>query len=171
MKQSGLLIRSVSFQQLDRIWPQLMRTFPDHQFSILTHQHSLETAAGYAEVVEVIPYPSKGSFQFWRLPYPVRSRQWDLVIVPVGNSSGSGFLNVYLAAMAMSAKQRFQVNLAGEFRPVRCITIFILFLRNVSFAAVALPAAICLWMVWLFCFILVLAAQRHRHPCSPGGKW
>ncbi|MTV49654.1 hypothetical protein GJ688_11780 [Heliobacillus mobilis] len=153
-KKWCLLIRSVPFQQLDKIVPKVKEKFPEVQLAVLTHRHGVEMASKYQEVDEVIPYLETGSFDRSRLPEAVRSRSWDAVIAPVANESGSGFHNVLHCALAVPAKQHWMVNLPGEMTPIQSSKILWQTLRNGFYAFVAVLAASVLWLPWVVAFSL-----------------
>jgi hypothetical protein len=104
--QNLLLIRSISFQQLDLLMPQLKEVFPQHKFALLTHPHGVSIAQKSPAIDEVVPYPHKGTFQFWRTAPLLKGKAFDTVIIPVGSLSGGGFFNVIMYAASIPARQR-----------------------------------------------------------------
>ncbi|MZP29443.1 hypothetical protein GTO91_06960 [Heliobacterium undosum] len=164
-----LLIRSVPFQQLDKIVPALVRQYPGMKLAVLTHSHGREMAASYREVDEVLIYPEVGSFDQAKVPEAVRSRQWDMVVTPVANVSGSGFYNVLRFGLAIPARQHAQVNLPGHFSQLTAAGLAWTGLRNGAFALVAALAAALLWLPWWLLFsLLSLVTPRKRENPGPG---
>ena len=59
-----LIIRSVSFQQLDKNLPAVKDLFPGHKISILTHEHGALLARKYRDVETVYIYPFREGFRY-----------------------------------------------------------------------------------------------------------
>ncbi|MBF0566492.1 MAG: hypothetical protein HQK89_14775 [Nitrospirae bacterium] len=112
-----LIIRSCSFQHLDRVIERLKGDFPEAKFAVLTHVHGKEMAATYTNVSRVIVYPYVKSFSFTRLPQELRYADFDVVIVPVSNVSGAGFLNVFLFSLRIRSIKRYIINIRLELKP------------------------------------------------------
>jgi hypothetical protein len=107
-----LVVRSVSFQQLDASLEAVRARFPSHAIDVLTHEHGRELAASYRTVDSVIVYPEPGPFTrgAWRPPPGVT---WDVVVVPVANLTGAGFANVFDFARPLGPSV-YRCNLAGD---------------------------------------------------------
>ncbi|ABZ83334.1 hypothetical protein HM1_1242 [Heliomicrobium modesticaldum Ice1] len=157
-----LVIRSVPFQQMDKIIPALTREFPGHRLAVLTHPHGVQMASSYAEVDEVIPYSQPGSFDREYIPEAVKARVWDVVIVPVANVSGSGFYNVLRFGAAIAALSRFLINLPGELKPFTPGGLIWGGSVNGMRALLAAVGAAILWLPWWLVFSLasVLIPQK-----------
>ena len=121
---------------MDGVMETLRRDFPDASITILTHAHGQAQARKYSLVhgeVRVAVYPHRGNFSFFRPPGELgadisgpcgldpdcsdglgpektESKPFDAVVVPVGNDSGSGFLNVFLFTLRVRAGRRFMCN-------------------------------------------------------------
>jgi hypothetical protein len=121
--KTALVIRSSSFQHMDGVMDTLRRDFSDADVTILTHAHGAAQARKYAHAygkVRVAVYPHRGNFSFFRPPgltgtadydsCGLPAEPFDAVIIPVGNDSGSGFLNVFLFTLRVRANRRFMCN-------------------------------------------------------------
>lgn len=114
-----LIIRSVSFQQLDKSLVAVRQRFPGAELHLLTHSHGLEQAAGYKDIVRVIDYGSRKNFSSHHIPSSLAGGvSYDAIIVPVTNITGVGFLNVLGVAFRIDSKQVFICNLVSDFREV-----------------------------------------------------
>lgn len=118
-----LIVRSASFQQLDKSLPVLLERFPDHKVTMLTHEHGVEMARKYEAIDQVEAYPYRGGFRYFNKVKFRRDKPFDTVIIPVSNLSGSGFYNVLLFSLSIPAKQRYLCNLVSEIRPVSAFSI------------------------------------------------
>ncbi|MBM7866714.1 hypothetical protein GTO89_08155 [Heliobacterium gestii] len=164
-----LLIRAVSFQQIDKIVPALVQEYPGMKLAILTHAHGRDMAAGYGEVDEVLVYPEVGSFDPAKVPEAVRSRRWDTVVAPVANVSGSGFYNVLRFSLAIPARQHVQINLPGQLSPLTSAGLMATGARNGAFTLLAALAAALLWLPWLIVFsLMALFVPHKREELGPG---
>lgn len=109
-----LVIRSVSFQQLDVSLMSIKARFPGHQIDVLTHEHGRLRAEKCPGVSAVVVYPSSGPFRrgLWRPA--TEGPRYDTVVVPVANASGAGFANVFDFARALAPARVHRCNLIGE---------------------------------------------------------
>jgi len=121
--QDILIIRSASFQQLDKNLPEIIRRFPNCRVSLLTHEHGVEPAKKYKELDQIYVYPHKSSFHPGRRVPELNGKTFDLVIVLVANVSGAGFLNVLRFALTIRAGRYYICNLVSNIREVRPATI------------------------------------------------
>lgn len=113
-----LIIRSVSFQQLDLNLAAIKKQYRDCRFSVLTHEHGLLLAQKYQDIAQVYVYPFKEGFSFLRPVKELQGKVFDTVIIPVSNLSGAGFLNVLFFSLTIKCKSRIICNLISELRPV-----------------------------------------------------
>ncbi|KGR90096.1 hypothetical protein CD30_13620 [Ureibacillus massiliensis 4400831 = CIP 108448 = CCUG 49529] len=111
MTKRLLIIRSASMQQLDKNLPEIVKTFPEYQIDMLTHEHSVKLVEKYDVIKNVIVYPYNGSFDVNR---KVDVDTYDAVLVPVTNLSGSSFYNVLNFSLTIKAEKRFICNLVSE---------------------------------------------------------
>jgi hypothetical protein len=113
-----LIIRSVSFQQLDLNLAAITERYRGCRISILTHEHGLLLAQKYQDIDQVYVYPFKEGFNFLRPVKELRGKVFDTVIIPVSNLSGAGFLNVLFFSLTIKCQSRTICNLVSELRPV-----------------------------------------------------
>ena len=113
-----LIIRSVSFQQLDLNLAAIAERYRGCRISILTHEHGLLLAQKYQDIDHVYVYPFKEGFSFLRPVKELRGKVFDTVIIPVSNLSGAGFLNVLFFSLTIKCQSRIICNLVSELRPV-----------------------------------------------------
>ena len=115
-----LIIRSVSFQLLDRQLPKILKHFGEkEEYDLLTHSHSINRAEKYEKFSEIIDYKTKGDFSFWKIPESLKDKVYDAVIVPLSNLSGAGFLNVFLLSLRIKSKSIFIINSQGKIKRLK----------------------------------------------------
>lgn len=124
-KKKLLVIRSVSFQQLDKNILRILERFPvsEYDYSLLTHTHGTNRARKYEMVTEILDYGSRGNFSFFHIPSALKGKRFDTVVVPVTNITGTGFLNVLSMTLRLKTGNVSICNLVSEFRPVSRIKI------------------------------------------------
>jgi len=120
-KKKVLIIRSVSFQQLDKNLPVILKSFNNSEFYILTHSHGIENCKKYRGIKEIIEYKSKKNFS----PFKTNNlkKKFDTVIYLVSNIAGYGFFNVSLLAHKLNTKEVFQCNINSELKKTSKYTI------------------------------------------------
>jgi len=119
-KKRILIVRSVSLQLLDRLLPEVFRIFGiDNEYILLSHSHAVERCKKYKGISNIIGYSEKGDFKFGKLPEDVKEGVFDIIIVPVSNFTGAGFLNVFYMAAKIKSKEIFMLNVKGELRRIR----------------------------------------------------
>ncbi len=139
MEKKILIIRSVSFQQLDKNLTQVKETFPapGTTFYLLTHSHGIERAGKYGLFSEIIDYQSRKDFSFFHLPQRLKKEKFHAVIIPVTNRTGAGFLNVFATALRIKAEKIYCCTLASEIRQVPRKEIVSRLLKATFFSALA----------------------------------
>lgn len=115
---NALIIRSASFQQLDQNLPELLAAFPDHRFDMLTHEHGMKLALKYQDLNRIISYSHSGSFSIRRREPGLRGIRYDVVIIPVANLTGAGFLNVLFFSLTIKTNRRFLCNMVSDIKRV-----------------------------------------------------
>lgn len=133
-----LIIRSVSFQQLDKNLVAIREHFPDHKLSLLTHEHGLLLAQKYKDIDQIYVYPYKESFSYRRKVKELQDKEFDTVIIPVTNLSGAGFLNVFLFSLSLKTKKRLVCNVISGLGEVSRIHILLMGLRDKLFSLLSL---------------------------------
>jgi hypothetical protein len=128
-----LIIRSAGFQQIDQNLPRLQERFPECQVTLLTHSHGVQMAEKYSTLHSVCEYPYKQGFHYRRRVTAFRQREFDTVIIPVSNLSGSGFFNVLLFSLTIPAKRRYVCNMVSEIREISSLQVLGMGARHVMF--------------------------------------
>ncbi|MCG6552233.1 MAG: hypothetical protein L7F77_07890 [Candidatus Magnetominusculus sp. LBB02] len=129
-----LVIRCTNLQHLDKVFQRLRAEFPGAATALLTHRHGALQAADYTETVIVYPYTE--NYGFYRGYKPLNDMNFDAVVVPVGNVSGSGFLNVFLFSLTIKTGQRLMCNLPLELKPISKVKIIAMAIRNGLYTAI-----------------------------------
>lgn len=153
-----LIIRSASFQQLDNNFPKLIKTFPKHKFHMLTHEHGVKLAEKYEKIDQLFVYPYKKSFSIWRRVPALSREKFDIVIIPVSNLTGRGFLNVVLFSFAINASQRYLCNMVSELKTVKISFLIIKCLERIIISLFSILMILPL-ILPIFCFLLVRLIQ------------
>ncbi|HYH02954.1 MAG TPA: hypothetical protein VEC37_07615 [Bacillota bacterium] len=157
-----LIIRSASFQQLDKNIGVIAERFPEHNIHILTHEHGVLLARKYKMIKEIFVYPYRSGFSYWKKTLEIKEKTFDVVIVPVTNLSGAGFFNVLLFSLSIKACQRFCCNVVSELTALSPGGILILGLKNSFFKLIAwLGTVIFAIPIGLF-FLLKLKVMEKR---------
>lgn len=139
--QEILIIRSASFQQLDKNLPEIVRRFPDCRISLLTHEHGVQSAQKYEDLDHIYVYPHTAGFHIRRKVPEMEGKTFDGIIVLVTNLSGSGFMNVMRFALTIRAKRRYVCNLVSDIREVSAARIRMKHVLNIAFTGLAGCAA------------------------------
>lgn len=132
-----LIIRSVSFQQLDKNLNDIVLRFPGSEIHLLTHEHGIDCARKYSAISKIIEYGSRKNFSFFHLPQELKRKElrlknaqsaensgkkpgtlYDVVIVPVTNKTGTGFLNVLSMAFRIPSRTVMMCNLVSELQEI-----------------------------------------------------
>ncbi|MCX6582974.1 MAG: hypothetical protein NT166_22585 [Candidatus Aminicenantes bacterium] len=139
MEKKILIIRSVSFQQLDKNLIRIKETFPepDTMFYLLTHSHGIERAQKYRLLSEIIDYQSRKDFSFFRLPKRLKKEKFYAVIVPVTNKTGAGFLNVFAMALRIKTEKIYRCTTGSDIRQTPRKEIVSRLLKATFFSAIA----------------------------------
>ncbi len=115
-----LIIRSVSFQLLDRQLPEIMKYFGENEeYHLLTHSHSIDRAEKYEKFSKIIDYEKKEDFGFGKIPESLKGKEYDAIIIPLSNLSGAGFLNVFLLSLRIKSKSIFIINSQGKIKRLK----------------------------------------------------
>lgn len=120
MKKKVLIIRSVSFQQLDKNLEKIEEQFPvsggEWECHLLTHDHGTRRAASYKAITQIIAYGSRRNFTFFHLPLCLRKsrKNYEAIIVPVTNKTGAGFLNVLAMTLRIPSASIYICNLTSD---------------------------------------------------------
>ncbi|MDI3546989.1 MAG: hypothetical protein PWR10_641 [Halanaerobiales bacterium] len=127
-----LIIRSVSFQQLDKNIITIQEKYKDYNINLLTHEHGVKLAEKYKMIDKIHIYPYKGSFKFKNKVKELADEEFDLVIIPVTNITGAGFLNVLLYSLTLKTKKRVICNVVSDFKEISKTKIMLMGLQNIA---------------------------------------
>ncbi|MFD3271572.1 glycosyltransferase family 9 protein [Paenibacillus dendritiformis] len=152
MAQNVLIIRSASYQQLDKNLSTIQKHFPDAKLSILTHEHGLDMANKYNDIDKVYVYSHKGGFNFLNKASNIRKRHFDDVIVLVSNLSGLGFFNVLLFSLTIKCKRRWICNLVSDLKLTTTLQIMGRGIRNLVYKLISIIGTI---FISIFVFMLL----------------
>ena len=146
-----LIIRSVSFQQLDKNLPVISARYPDHKISVLTHEHGALLARKYKDVKTVYIYPYREGFLYKNKTIEISDKKFDVVIIPVANITGVGFFNVLKYSLSLKAGQRMICNVTSEMREIKPAVIRLIGIRNgiISALSVVLTGVMAIPLVLL----------------------
>ena len=133
-----LIIRSVSFQQLDKNLPIVKKRFPDHKISVLTHEHGAPLARKYKDVETVYIYPYRGGFQYKDRANEISGTIFDAVIIPVANITGAGFFNVLKFSLSIKTGRRMICNVTSEITEIKPAAIRLIGVKNGMFSALSM---------------------------------
>lgn len=111
-----LIIRSVSFQQIDLNLPEIKKKFPDYKISILTHEHGIELAKKYKDICHIYVYGYSGAFKKKNRVKALMNKKFDAVIIPVTNITGVGFLNVLKYGFTIKSKEYYMCNVISDIK-------------------------------------------------------
>ncbi|WP_222622739.1 hypothetical protein [Paenibacillus sp. PAMC21692] len=132
-QKKALIIRSASFQQLDRNLQDIQKALPDYSFHMLTHEHGVKLAEKYASIEHIYVYPHKNSFHILNRTPELRGKTFDMIIIPVTNISGAGFMNVFLFSLSIKASNRYQCNMLSEMKRKNSLSILAMLLLSTVF--------------------------------------
>lgn len=142
MKEKVLIIRSVSFQQLDKNIMEIQKQFPNCEFELLTHSHGVKRSRRYPEISRIIDYESKKNFSGYHCPLELKKADYKAVVVPVTNIQGVGFLNVLFLATRIQAKKIYICNLVSEIWQLRLGKIYLKMILASIFSVLAMGSTI-----------------------------
>ncbi len=149
MKQL-LIVRSVSFQQLDLSLPEILKAFPDTELSILTHEHGVLLAEKYSSIKNVYVYPHKGGFSFFKKAASLSGKSFDYLLLPVTNITGAGFVNVLAFGLSVQAREKYIVNVVSDIKKISHAEIILKIISTWLFKGLAALFA------FLTCAVLIL---------------
>ncbi|MDR0310539.1 MAG: hypothetical protein LBJ21_03020 [Acidobacteriota bacterium] len=133
-----LIIRSVSFQQLDKNLPVIKDHYPDHKISVLTHEHGALLARKYKDVDEVYIYPYRDGFKYKNRAFGINDKKFAAVIIPVANITGAGFFNVLKFSLSIKAGKRAVCNVISDIREVEPAAVRLIGIKNGVISALSM---------------------------------
>jgi hypothetical protein len=151
-----LIVRSTSFQHMDGVMDAVGRMFPAAALTILTHAHGEAQARKYAlgrngehagnnnetrAEVRVAVYPHRGNFSLLRPPAGLGAEDFQAVVVPVGNDSGSGFTNVFLFTLRVRAGRCLMCNRLLKINEISSARVIAAAAAGLGYSVIAFAAA------------------------------
>lgn len=129
-----LIIRSVSFQQLDINIIEIKNKLPNHEIYLLTHEHGVPFAKKYKDIDNIIIYPYKKSFKFGNKVDELKDKMFDSIIIPVNNVTGLGFFNVLIYSLSIKGKKRYLCNVVSKIKEISTFNILSIGFKNLIFS-------------------------------------
>ncbi len=147
-----LIVRSASMQQLDKNLKTIIKKFPDYEYHMLTHEHSVKLVEKYDVIKKIIVYPYKESFSIKRQVPELKNETYDVVIIPVANLTGAGFFNVFQFSLSLKAKKRVVCNLISDLwditpGQIRWMRIKHIMMSIISMAGSMIAGLFVLWLL------------------------
>lgn len=136
-----LIIRSVSFQQLDKNVIRIKEMFPNVEFYLLTHSHGVNRAGKYEMLSDIFDYRNRKNFSGFFIPRRLKRERFDAVVIPVTNMTGGGFLNVFLLALRLKVLKSGKIyccNLVSDIWHIPGRKIVFLSIRSFFFSLISL---------------------------------
>lgn len=130
MMKNILIIRSVSFQQLDLNLPAIKEKYGECNISLLTHEHGVKLAEKYSDISKIYVYPYKGGFNINNKVQELEGKEFDVVIVPVTNITGGGFFNVLKFSKSIKCRERVICNVVSDIKSFTMSNIYWLQVKN-----------------------------------------
>lgn len=124
-----LIIRSVSFQQLDLNLPAIKDKYGECRISLLTHEHGVKLAEKYSDIEKIYVYPYKSGFSIDNKVHELENKEFDVVVVPVTNINGGGFFNVLKFSKSIKCSERVICNVVSN---ITNFTMGDIYLREVT---------------------------------------
>lgn len=141
-----LIIRSVSFQQLDLNLTEIKKKFPNYRISILTHEHGVRLAKKYKDISNIYVYPYFGAFNKSNRVYALDGKKFDAIIIPVTNITGVGFNNVIKYGMTIKADERYICNVISKISKIGVASLLSKYIRfaicNILSIIISLPVIV-----------------------------
>jgi len=151
-----LIIRSVSFQQLDLNLSAIREKYSPCKISLLTHEHGVKLAEKYSEIEKVYVYPYKEGFNYKNKVDEMKDMKFDAVVVPVTNINGGGFFNVLKFSKSFNTKERVMCNVVSDIKYFNMRDIYLLEIKTVFMKVFSMLATAILSPVILICLLFRL---------------
>lgn len=157
-----LIIRSVSFQQLDLNIPVIKDKYSPCSISILTHEHGVKLAEKYSYINQIYIYPYKDGFNINHKVNGLAKSNFDLVVVPVTNINGGGFFNVLNFSKSINCKERVICNVIGNITPFTINKIYLLEIKNFLMKLISILATIIVSPIVLIVLLIKLKSIEKK---------
>ncbi|WP_294182012.1 glycosyltransferase family 9 protein [uncultured Clostridium sp.] len=136
--KSILIIRSVSFQQLDLNLAAIKNKYPGYSIALLTHEHGVKLAQKYKDIDNIYIYPYKEGFKYGNKVKEIENKRFDIVIIPVTNISGVGFFNVLKYSKMVLADKRVLCNVVSDLREISDFQIYFMNVKSIVFKIISI---------------------------------
>lgn len=133
-----LIIRSVSFQQLDLNLPAIKEKYGECKISLLTHEHGVKLAEKYSDIEKIYVYPYKDGFNIANKVKELADIKFDVVVVPVTNINGGGFFNVLKFSKSINTKERVICNVISDISSFTMGNIYLLEIKSFLMKVIAI---------------------------------
>jgi len=151
-----LIIRSVSFQQLDLNLPAIKEKYGECKISLLTHEHGVKLAEKYSDIEKIYVYPYKDGFNIVNAVNELSNINFDVVVVPVTNINGGGFFNVLKFSKSINAKERAICNVISDISSFTMGDIYLLEIRSFLMKVISILATAIISPIVLIALLLKL---------------
>lgn len=151
-----LIIRSVSFQQLDLNLSAIKVKYGECKISLLTHEHGVKLAEKYSDIEKIYVYPYKNGFNINDKVNELSNINFDVVVVPVTNINGGGFFNVLKFSKSLNAKERVICNVISDISLFTMANIYTLEIKSFVMKFISIIATVIISPIVLILLILKL---------------
>lgn len=158
-----LIIRSVSFQQLDLNIAHIKAQYPDYSISLLTHEHGVKLAEKYKDIDNIYVYPYKEGFDVKNKVIELENKEFDIVIVPVTNISGNGFFNVLKFSKSIHCKERIMCNVVSKLSKFSMTDIYFLGFKNILMNGISVLGTVILSPIIIITLLVKLNSIKNTN--------
>lgn len=151
-----LIIRSVSFQQLDLNLPAIKEKYGECKISLLTHEHGVKLAEKYSDIEKIYVYPHKNGFNIKEKVDELSNIKFDVVVVPVTNINGGGFFNVLKFSKSINADERVICNVISDIITFTMADIYLLQIKSFFMKFISVIATVIISPIVLIVLLLKL---------------
>ena len=151
-----LIIRSVSFQQLDLNLPAIKEKYKDCSICLLTHEHGVKLAEKYSDINEIYVYPYKEGFNINNKVKELENLEFESVVVPVTNITGGGFFNVLKFSKSIKCRERVMCNVISDIKSFKMSDIYWLQVKNLLMNVISGLGTVILSPIILLCLLFRL---------------
>lgn len=157
-----LIIRSVSFQQLDLNLSSIKERYSPCKISLLTHEHGVKLAEKYSDIEKVYVYPYKSGFSISNKVDQLSNVNFDVVVIPVTNINGGGFFNVLKFSKSINAKERVICNVISSIIPFTTRSVYFLEIKSFLMKSISILLTAILSPIILIILLLKLNLIKNK---------
>lgn len=151
-----LMIRSVSFQQLDLNLPAIKAKYGECKISLLTHEHGVKLAEKYKDIEKIYVYPYKNGFNISGKVNELSNINFDVVVVPVTNINGGGFFNVLKFSKSINSNERVICNVISDISSFTMANIYSLEIKSFFMKFISIIATVVISPILLIALLIKL---------------